>query len=291
MRQFKINADGYYAEQLRVIALDQVVDFFDRAQKWHLGPALAKGGSVIFPHTLISTCGDQVAAVVQGCLDSGARRVIVLGVLHSFGHTHVLSAREKSFHGEDISQESCWGIFGPLFPGDQAWKTEYSLYIFTFLWNFEVKRRGLKNPPELIHVYPCLANKEPWKMPGIEQLKSYLPNSVVVATTDFCHHGVAYKTPKEKALPISDEAEMYARATIEKGLKILERPNYLEYFNYSRQTSSDGSDVGQVLTYLKGPLQSKILDLRLVDTSYLFEGDPSPSWVAATLIEMARFKL
>jgi hypothetical protein len=46
----------------------------------------------------------------------------------------------------------------------------------------------------------------------------------------------------------------------------------------------DPSDVTVVMHYLIGDKASpKILDLKLVDVSPLFEDNPAPSWVAATL--------
>ncbi len=278
---------GLSSRELASLTTDEIERFFHQSRKWDLAPTLLKGGSVIFPHTLIRTCGDQVAAVVRGCLDSGAPRVIALGVLHSLERAHIIAARKKVLAGEDISGESCWGIFGPLFPGKCDWESEYSLLNFKVLWDYEVQKRNLKTPPELILAYPCLANRAPWKLPNMEQLKSYMPDSVIVLTTDFCHHGKAYGLPDDQIIPISKEAEDYAISTIQQGLKIFEKPDYNGYLDYSFKSVSDGSDTGQVLMCLKGPLRSRILDLRLVDVAHLFQNDPTPSWVASSLIEMA----
>lgn len=282
----KSSVEGLSSRSLATLTLSEIEQFFHQSKKWDLAPTLLKGGSAIFPHTLIRTCGDQVAAVVRGCLDTGAPRVIVLGVLHSLDRAHIIAARKKVLAGDDISGESCWGIFGPLFPGERVWENEYSLLNFKFLWDFEVERRNLNNPPELILAYPCLANRDPSKLPNMEQLKSYLPGSVVVLTTDFCHHGKAYGGSDDQNLPISEEAEKYATRTILEGLKIFEKPDYARYIDYSFKTSSDGTDGGQILMHIKGPLKSQILDLRLVDVAHLFENEPTPSWVASALIEM-----
>ncbi len=286
MLKLKNNITGIASKKLDFLSQDQIEAFFHKSRQWNLAPALSSGGSVIFPHTLIETCGDQVAAAVRGCLDCGAPRVIVLGVLHSHERQPIIDARKKVQLRQDISQEPFWGILGPRFPGDRTWETEYSLFNFAFLWDYEVKKRNLKNPPELILAYPCLANREPEKLPGMELLKSYLPNSVIVATTDFCHYGRGYETPDDRCFPISKKAEEFAAATISRGLHFLAHPDYSAYIDYSTETIADGADVGQVLTHLKGALQSKILDMRLVDTAHLFENDPAPSWVAATLVEL-----
>lgn len=278
--------EGLYLSELASLSVDEIERFFQQSQKWDVAPTLLKGGSVIFPHTIIRTCGDQIAAVVRGCLDSGAPRVITLGVLHSPDRAHIVAARKKVLAGEDVKGESCRGVFGPLFPGDPAWENEYSLLNFKFLWDYEVEKRNLKNPPELILAYPCLASQAPWDLPNIEQLKSYLPGSVIVMTTDFCHYGKAYGISDGQIPPISKEAEHFATQTVEQGLKIFEKPDYQQYFDYSYKTISDGNDVGQVLMHLKGPLRSQVLDLRIVDVAHLYENDPTSSWVASALIEM-----
>ncbi len=51
--------------------------------EWNLAPTLASGGVVVFPHAGVLDCGHHTAAAVQGCLDSGADRVIVISVLHA----------------------------------------------------------------------------------------------------------------------------------------------------------------------------------------------------------------
>ena len=49
------------------------------------------------------------------------------------------------------------------------------------------------------------------------------------------------------------------------------------------------SDVSAVLHYLVGNYaQPKILNLKAVDVSHLFEYDPSPSGVAATLVKFTK---
>lgn len=60
----------------------------------------------------------------------------------------------------------------------------------------------------------------------------------------------------------------------------------LKYRSYCLETLSDSIEVGQMLNYLLGPLEGHIHDLKLIDVSDLFEGDPQPSWVAATLVEL-----
>jgi predicted class III extradiol MEMO1 family dioxygenase len=56
----------------------------ERGREWDLAPTLAAGGVAVFPHAGVFDCGHQVAAVVHGCLDAGADRVVVISVSHAF---------------------------------------------------------------------------------------------------------------------------------------------------------------------------------------------------------------
>lgn len=283
---YKSKVIGLSTQEIASLVPSEVDAFFVQGQKWKFSRTLRQGGVVIFPHTLIRTIGDQVAAVVDGCLDSGAERVVVLGVLHSLDRAHIIKARRSAKMGHDVSNEPCRGIFGPNFPGDQTWRSEFSLESFCYLWNYAVKKRKLANPPELIVAYPCISNDEPWTLRGIEQLKSYLPGSVIVATVDFCHHGVAYAGTLEPIIPMNREAEKFALDIIEEGFEIIRRKDHVALRDYCHRTVCDGVDVIQLLMYLLGPFDSRIVGFRLVDVVHLYEHDPAPSWVAASLIEM-----
>ena len=286
MTKYKSYVIGFSTQEISTLTTDEIEAFFVEGQKWDLTSTLKQGGVIIFPHTLIRTSGAYIASVVLACLRSGARRVIGIGVLHSLDKANLIEARAKARRGEDVSKDACRGIFGTNFPGDQTWRTEYSLESFSFLWDYAIKKLQIENPPELILAYPSIANKEPETLPGVDQLKSYLPDSVVVATADFCHHGVAYPLTMKPIIPISEAARTFAIDIIEQGFKIIEKPDFSALIDYCFKTVCDGTDVFQVLAYLLGPLKSRIVDIKLVDVSHLYENDPSPSWVAATLISM-----
>ena len=73
------------------------------------------------------------------------------------------------------------------------------------------------------------------------------------------------------------------------GFSLLKQNDYSAYFDHwmNPQAIGDPSDVTVVMHNLIGhKAHPKILDLKLVDVSPLFEGDPAPSWVAATLAIM-----
>jgi hypothetical protein len=66
-------------------------------------------------------------------------------------------------------------------------------------------------------------------------------------------------------------------------LALLKLGDYWGYNQHCVSAKSDGRDVGQVLRYLLGPLDGRILDLVWEDMAPLYD-KPSPSWVAGALV-------
>ncbi len=288
--QAKPNALDQYYRELTTLG-DQLYEILDRGKKWsqELVLALNSGGGAIFPHTFFSKCGEQMGAVIHAILDSAADRVILLGTTHPF--PHLLPARMKEFNGDDISQESSWGILNPESPHAKAiLKDEFSLNLFKSLLKIEVERRGIK-APQLIERYPSLVNRHPEMLPAIQELKKLSENAVIIGTEDYCHHGIAYALAKDDALPMGEQALAFARSHIEQGFSLLQENNYAEFYKHGMHLNAigDPSDVTTTMHYLVGShAKPRILDLKLVDVSHLFEKDPSPSWVAATLVKITK---
>ena len=281
--------DQYYHELTSLG--NQLYEILDQGKEWsgELASALTKGGGAIFPHTFFSQCGEQMGAVIHAILDSGADQVLILGTVHPF--PGLFEARIKEFKGEDISQEPSWGVLDPESANGKALlKNEFSLNLFKSLWEIEVKRRGIK-PPRIIERYPSLVNRHPETLPGMQALKEIAKNAVIVGTEDYCHHGVAYAIPKNSAIPTGDQALSFARQQIDKGFSLLQQNKYAEFYKHGMHLNAvgDPSDVSAVIHYLVGSYaQPKILNLKVVDVSHLFEHDPSPSWVAATLVKITK---
>lgn len=257
----------------------------ERGKQWKLGGTLRAGGSIIFPHAGLKDCGHQVAATVQACLDSGAARVLALGVLHA-QNDEMQDARVRVANGADVTKEKYWGIQGPGLTGRDDWKQEFSMLNFMDVWDEEIKRRGIK-PPQLIVRYPYLAGGKPEILQGIDELKTIAKDAVVVATTDAFHHGIGYEDPPDRALYPEKGGLDLARKTISEGMAILGRGDYWGYNQHCVSAKSDGRDVGQVLRYLLGPLQGGIIDLTFTDTTDMYNAPP-PTWVAAALVELKR---
>lgn len=284
----KKNAFEEYFNQPKVLGeagLHQILDQGKTFSK-NLSQTLAAGGSAIFPHTYITECGYQIASVVHACLDSGADQVVALGVLHPMNEA-LIRARTKELNGKDISNEPSWGVLGPEVKSDDSWKLEFSLSHFKMLWDTEIKRRGIK-APKLFEFYPSLTNRRPDELPGIKELEEIAKDSVIVATDDMCHHGIAYGVPLEKSLKIDSFAHEFAKKAIATGFQHLEKGDFARYFDHwmNPQAIGDPTDCAIVLRYLLGNTSYNIVDLKLVDLSRLFEKHPSPSWVAATLVEI-----
>ena len=255
----------------------------DAGRKWDLAPTCRAGGAIVFPHLGIRACGHQVAAAVHACLDSGAERVLVLGVLHALTQ-ELEDARVRVAHGADVTQEAVWGIQGPGLNRREDWRDEFSLLNFLFLWEQEIKRRDIKGP-ELIVRYPYLAGGRPHVLPGMDELQDIARNAVVVGTMDPFHHGIGYGEPPETALFPEVGGLDLARRRIEEGLALLKVGDYWGYNQHCVSAKSDGRDVGQALHYLLGPLEGRILDLVWEDMSGPYNA-PAPSWVSGALIEL-----
>jgi len=272
-----------HSDRHKRLSETQIDDFFKQAERWDLSETLREGGAVIFPHSTIEVCGAFTVAAVNACLDSGADRVIVLGVLHALSD-ELNQARIRVANGGKPEDEEFWGIQGPGLKDRREWENEFSLLNFQFLWNFAVGTRGIK-PPELVMRYPYLAGGKPESMPGIEELKKMSRDSVVVATMDPFHHGIGYGDAPENSFAPESGGLDIARRSIKEGLDILSRGDHWAYNQHCVNAKSDGRDVGQVLRHLIGSCKGKVLGLAADDMAEMY-GKIKPTWVAGALIEI-----
>lgn len=281
--------DQYY-EEPKILGQEGMYAILDKGAKWgkELASTLCAGGAAVFPHTFLSQCGYQIAACVHAILDSGADQALLLGVLHPMSES-LMQARSRELNEEDISDEPSWGVLGPGIDRDDCWKKEFSLDLFKILFDIEVKRRGIK-APKLIERFPSLVNREPASLPGIKELERIAKESVVVATDDMCHHGIGYGVSESHAIHIGEEGYRFASQQIEEGYSFLRTGKYREYFFHwmNPLAIGDPTDTAIVLRHLLGDIITRVLDLKLVDVSKLFENNISPSWVAACLVEVKK---
>ncbi len=259
------------------------------SRRWDLPATLRDRGALIFPHIGLERCGPHTAAVVQACLDActdgGASRVLVIGVLHALTQ-ELEDARVRVANGADVTREAAWGIQGPGLQRRADWEAEFSLLDFLFLWETEVARRGGAGPALSVR-YPYLAGGKPEILPGIEEVRALARDAIVVATADPFHHGLGYgDAPADARSPEAGGLDL-ARQRIEEGLALLGAGEYWAYNRHCVSAKSDARDVGQLLRYLLGPLNGRILDLTWADTAADY-GRRAPTWVAGALIELVR---
>ena len=278
--QKKILAD--YAAEHDALGEAGTLALLERGRAWRLGPTLAAGGVLVFPHAGVADCGHQIAAAVHACLDSGADRVLVISVLHAFT-PEMEDARVRVAAGEDPAQFRHWGIQGTGLDGLQNWRHDHALMSFRHLWQAETRRRGIRGP-EVVERYPYLAGGHPERLPGIDALQQIAADAVIVSTADPFHHGIGYGDAPEQSYAPDAAGLAYARQRIEEGIDLLARGDYWGYNQHCVAARSDARDAGQVLRYLRGPLTGSILDLTYTDATALYAAPP-PTWVAGALIE------
>lgn len=240
---------------------------------------------LIFPHTFLTHCGEQIAACVHACLDGPKNQILALGVFHPMTE-NLVNARSKELNREDIRSESSRGVLGP---DSHFVKHEFSLMWFKFLMKEECKRRRIETPP-VIERYPSLFNRDPSSLPGIEDLQKLAEESFIVASDDLIHHGVAYGVEAENLFEMDKQGLNFAKNEIENRLTLLCKGAYEDYYMSCMNPNAIGDppDATCVLRHLLGPIKSKIIDLKLVDVSSLFQNNPKPSWVATTVVEFKK---
>ncbi len=134
----KPNAFDQYYNEPKSLGVEGMIAILDKGKRWgtELAHTLNAGGAAVFPHTFLSQCGYQIAAVVHAILDSGADQALVLGVLHPMTES-LMQARTKELNKEDISNEPSRGIFGPDIDPNHCLSKEFSLDLFKILFDFE----------------------------------------------------------------------------------------------------------------------------------------------------------
>lgn len=271
-----------YADEHEALGQQGTLRLLKQGRQWDLSATLNTGGVLVFPHAGVADCGQQIAAVVHACLDSGADRVLVVSVLHALTDD-MEDARVRVAQGADPALEPLRGVQGPDLPGRQDWRSDHVLISFRHLWQAEIERRGIKGP-EIIERYPYLAGGQPHTLPGIEELERIAQDAIVVSTADPFHHGIGYGNTPEESLPPEEGGLELARTRIQEGIELLERGDYWGYNQHCVSAKSDARDAGQVFRYLCGPMKGHILDLTYTDAAELYQSPP-PTWVAAALIE------
>lgn len=272
-----------YRREHEALGLAGIHRLLDEGRQWDLSGTLRQGGVLVFPHAGVADCGQQIAAAVHACLDSGADRVLVISVLHAFTDD-MEAARVAVANGDDPANWPYWGIQGPgVANGRDEWRGDHALFSFRHLWQAETRRRGIGGP-EVIERYPYLAGGRPGELPGIAELAAIAQDAVIVSTADPFHHGVGYGDPPDQSYQPDETGLAVARRTLEAGMALLEKGDYWGYNQHCVQAKSDARDAGQVFRFLRGPLHGRIVDLTYSDATELYK-QPPPTWVATALFD------
>ena len=213
------------------------LEHLERGKKWQLASTLTAGGVLVFPHAGVHDCGYQIAACVHAALDSGAEKIVVLSVLHAFSPA-MEAARVAVAAGADPAQFEFWGIQGPGIDGRDEWRGDHALISWRHFWQAELKRRGLSAAaaPTVYERYPYLAGGQPENLPGIDELARLMEGAAVVTTADPFHHGIGYGDAPDATYKHDEEGLAYAKATIEAGLRLLEKGDYWAYNQHWRRS-------------------------------------------------------
>ncbi len=274
-----------YAREHAELGEAGTLEHLERGKKWQLASTLTAGGVLVFPHAGVHDCGYQIAACVHAALDSGAEKIVVLSVLHAFSPA-MEAARVAVAAGADPAQFEFWGIQGPGIDGRDEWRGDHALISWRHFWQAELKRRGLSAAaaPTVYERYPYLAGGQPENLPGIDELARLMEGAAVVTTADPFHHGIGYGDAPDATYKHDEEGLAYAKATIEAGLRLLEKGDYWAYNQHCVEAKSDARDTGPVYRYLRGAMRGQVLDMSYTDSAELYD-QPKPTWVAGALIE------
>jgi hypothetical protein len=121
-------------------------------------------------------------------------------------------------------------------------------------------------------------------MPGIDETAELARDAVIVSTADPFHHGIGYgHSPEASFFPLDGGLDR-ARESILEGIGFLEQQDFWGYNQHCVAAKSDARDAGQVFTYLRGPMQGRIVDLTYSEADELYKA-PKPTWVATALID------
>jgi hypothetical protein len=282
----RTSINDLYRKEHEALGDEGTYSMLDEARRWDLSKTLADEGVITFAHVNVADCGAHVAAAVNGALDSGAETVLAISVLHAFTEEMELARRDVSSGGGSPSSHPTWGIQGPGLDFRDEWRGDHAMRSLRHFWEAETRRRGIADR-RLVERYPFLAGGAPGELPNIDEVAALAENAVIVATGDQFHHGIAYGTPEEEALPMEQGGLEAARASMEEGIGLVESGDHRGYDEHCVRAKSDDRDAAQLYRFLRGPLRGTLHEMGASDATELY-GQPAPSWAAGGFIEYQR---
>ncbi len=272
-----------YSRQLDELGAAGLDALLAAGRRWDLAPTLTARGVVVFAHAAPVDCGHQTAAAIHACLDSGADKVLVVGLLHAWT-PEMQAARQRVVDGEDLTGHPLRGLHGPDLPNSRSeWQLDHSLVAWRRLWQAECARRGVAGP-QVREVFPFLAGARPATLPNYDAIARWAEDAVVVATTDAFHHGIGYGDGPDVARAPEAGGLALAAASIAESQRRLAAGDYADYLSHCVVARNDARDTGPFYRALRGPFACTVLDLVASDMAATYEAPP-PTWVAAALMD------
>lgn len=265
----------YYAAERDALGVDSLRELLERARPLDVDLST---GAVVIPHTRLSVTGDQIASAVATVLDSGAERVLALGVLHGarrIDRERVAAARA----GDHDARAALRGVHDTT--GLAA--EEFSLDAFVELLALAADASG--RTVEVIERYPFLVGDDPATLPGLDALAAELDaGAALVVTTDPIHHGHAYGSAPTECRPADDQATVSAaRLAIDEQFDALSAGRYGDFADLTAAHRSDFRDTGPTMAALVGTgFTATVHAVSLVDYADVLRA-PRPTWVAGAL--------
>ncbi len=238
------------------------------------------GRAIVFPHTFLAVTGRMVAAAARAVIESGADRVLAIGVLHRGREVDApLVGRARA--GDHQAREALRRVHGPDVPGDEGrWTEEFSLDGFAALLALAA-RRARRLTPRIVPRFPFLAGDDPRSLPGLGELAAFR-DGTIVATADPIHYGVGYDQPDATRAHDDPATRAFACASIEAGFTLLTHGDFAAFATHCAAARSDFRDAGPALAATIAPRTVRVIDVETVDYAATVEA-PRPTWVAGAL--------
>lgn len=273
---------SWYAEERATLGERGLSALVERAP----GVSLPSRGALVFPHTRLAISGELVAAAARAVVESGADRVVALGVLHG-ARAEDRALVEAARLGDSKAAAKLRRVHGGLLSSEASyWSEEFSLDGFTALLEVAARRAG-RATPTIVARYPFLVGDDPASLFGMDALMKATNGCALVATTDPMHHGVGYGTDPSLARdPSSSETIGWVRGAIAEQLDALGSGDYAAFQRLAALHRSDFRDTGPVLAHVLrrgGAVSFEQHALTLVDYADVLPA-PRPTWVAAALV-------
>ncbi len=302
---------------------DQLGKFFtDVEADVTLGPLVAQGAVISFPHTALRYAGPLQARVIVGLHRAKIERIVALGVYHLWGHARssalykltMNEGEERSkraaafaklrgaFRSSDPVQET---PFGPIplasirssddivREDTRGLMQEFSLDTFMSLLAFYYREQR-ESAPEVVPIYIGMTrNPLTGSFTIASQLAAVIreelrPGSAVVATGDLVHYGTRYTSKERMAKMPTDYYELwlYFEREVKRTLEIsLVEGNYTEAFHRCENLLNNDQRylLPVVAEFLSTPARYELLSFSLSDYSEILHV-PKPCVVASTLV-------